>query len=157
MRPKTTAPIITVRTIMSYQPSSGDIDLSTDQAAAIAAQMDAEDAGSPPQRQRRKVGATPLFNRWSKMPISYDFDPSVDTMTRAKIRQAIKLWETNTCARWQEDGADSDRLQFYNGPGCSSMVGRVGGKQVRPCVPQLVFAANLNCRARLRLCRHHFT
>ena len=47
-----------------------------------------------------------------------------------QIRDAIRLWERNTCVRWEEDGPKTDRLEFYNGNGCSSFVGSIGGTQV---------------------------
>lgn len=78
----------------------------------------------------RKIGREPLYNRWDRNhPISYEFDRSIPYATKEKIRDAISLWEQNTCIRFKENGPSVDRIEFYNGGGCSSFVGRTGGTQ----------------------------
>lgn len=39
------------------------------------------------------------------------------------------MWEDNTCVRWQKDGPGDDKVEFVNGDGCSSFVGKAGGIQ----------------------------
>uniref|UniRef100_A0A0N5AMK3 Zinc metalloproteinase n=1 Tax=Syphacia muris TaxID=451379 RepID=A0A0N5AMK3_9BILA len=78
----------------------------------------------------RKIGREPLYVRWNRnQPISYDFDQSIPPLTRDKIKTAIGLWENNTCVRFRESGSNIDRIEFFDGGGCSSFVGRTGGTQ----------------------------
>ncbi|EPB72576.1 astacin [Ancylostoma ceylanicum] len=44
-------------------------------------------------------------------------------------REAMDLWQRNTCVRFDENGPSVDRLEFFDGGGCSSFVGRIGGTQ----------------------------
>lgn len=79
----------------------------------------------------RKVGRESLYVRWDlARPISYDFAETVPLETRHKIRAAIEMWEKRTCVRFQENGPNVDRIEFFDGGGCSSFVGRTGGTQV---------------------------
>lgn len=73
----------------------------------------------------------PIYKRWDKTrPINYDFADSIPEKTRQTIRRALATWQKNTCLRFLEGGPDVDRLEFYDGGGCSSFVGRTGGTQV---------------------------
>ncbi|CAD5217197.1 unnamed protein product [Bursaphelenchus okinawaensis] len=82
------------------------------------------------RRQKRKVGRDSVYKRWDvRRPISYEFAESIPEPTRRRIREALGLWERNTCIRFLENGPDVDRLEFYDGGGCSSFVGRAGGTQ----------------------------
>lgn len=63
-------------------------------------------------------------------PISYEFDESIPLATRQKIRTAIAMWENKTCIRFSENGYNIDRIEFFDGGGCSSFVGKTGGTQV---------------------------
>lgn len=73
----------------------------------------------------------PIYKLWDKFqPINYDFAYSVPESTRKTIRYALSLWQKNTCLRFQEGGPNVDRIEFYDGGGCSSFVGRIGGTQV---------------------------
>ncbi|VDK43351.1 unnamed protein product [Anisakis simplex] len=89
-----------------------------------------EDSFESKTRKKRKVGREPLYVRWSThRPISYDFADSIPLSTRHKIRAAIALWEERTCIRFQENGPSVDRIEFFDGGGCSSFVGKTGGTQ----------------------------
>lgn len=73
----------------------------------------------------------PIYKLWDKsQPINYDFTDSIPESTRQIIRKALYIWQKNTCLRFQEGGSNVDRIEFYNGGGCSSYVGRIGGIQV---------------------------
>ncbi|KAK0396887.1 hypothetical protein QR680_001898 [Steinernema hermaphroditum] len=107
----------------------GDVELSETQVEILEKEI-VESAEDSKARRRRKVGKAPLYKRWDRTrPISYDFASSVPYSTRIKIRQAIQLWERKTCVRFQESGPNVDRLEFFDGGGCSSFVGRTGGTQ----------------------------
>ncbi|EYB91127.1 hypothetical protein Y032_0210g2142 [Ancylostoma ceylanicum] len=102
----------------------GDVDLSEQQVKLI------EKSFSDGHREKRKVGRTPLYRLWDRTrAISFDFAETVPRRTRAKIREAMDLWQRNTCVRFDENGPSVDRLEFFDGGGCSSFVGRIGGTQ----------------------------
>uniref|UniRef100_A0AC35G067 Zinc metalloproteinase n=1 Tax=Panagrolaimus sp. PS1159 TaxID=55785 RepID=A0AC35G067_9BILA len=110
----------------------GDVELSEKQADKIQEQLlDDLQADEPKsKRKKRKVGKEPLYKRWSReKPISYEFAENIPELTRFKIRDALRIWEQHTCIRFRENGPDIDRLEFYDGGGCSSFVGRAGGTQ----------------------------
>ncbi|KAI6235360.1 Zinc metalloproteinase [Aphelenchoides besseyi] len=110
----------------------GDIDLSTKQAEELLADFGHDDPKSHTTKERfkRKVGREPLYKRWNKQrPIGYDFVEAIPAATRQRIREALDMWQTKTCLRFAENGAGIDRLEFYDGGGCSSFVGRTGGTQ----------------------------
>ncbi|EGT43909.1 CBN-NAS-38 protein [Caenorhabditis brenneri] len=102
----------------------GDVDLSEQQAKIIENQF------MEGKREKRKIGKTPLYKKWStKGPISFDYAESIPSQTRRKIRDAMLLWQQHTCIRFEEGGPNVDRLEFFDGGGCSSFVGKVGGTQ----------------------------
>ncbi|CAI5456645.1 unnamed protein product [Caenorhabditis angaria] len=102
----------------------GDMDLSEQQIKII------EDQFVEGKREKRKIGKTPLYKKWdTSIPISFDFSDSIPPKTRQKIREAMILWQRNTCIRFQEGGPNVNRLEFFDGGGCSSFVGKVGGTQ----------------------------
>ncbi|CAJ0575933.1 unnamed protein product, partial [Mesorhabditis spiculigera] len=104
----------------------GDVDLSLTQYNAITNHL--RRTGS--RREKRKIGKSPFYNLWDRgKSISYDFAENVPRDTRAKIRDALRLWQRNTCIRFEENGPNIDRLEFFDGGGCSSFVGKVGGTQ----------------------------
>lgn len=102
----------------------GDVDLSEQQVQQI------EKAFTEGHREKRKIGRTPLYTLWDRRnAISFDFTETVPRRTREKIREAMNLWQYHTCVRFDEGGPSVDRLEFFDGGGCSSFVGRVGGTQ----------------------------
>uniref|UniRef100_A0A914HXM7 Metalloendopeptidase n=1 Tax=Globodera rostochiensis TaxID=31243 RepID=A0A914HXM7_GLORO len=85
------------------------------------------------RRKKRKIGRVQWVVPWRwdrRRPISYDMAENVPEKTRQKIRHALAIWQNATCLRFREGGsADVDRLEFFDGGGCSSFVGRAGGTQ----------------------------
>ena len=104
------------------------MELSEKQAVVIQDKLLADLQGR--KRRKRKIGRSPLYQRWDKQPIIYEFSFDIPAATKTKIKQAIKLWEDNTCVRFQQDGPNTDRIEFFDGGGCSSYVGKTGGTQV---------------------------
>uniref|UniRef100_A0A0N4VKC9 Zinc metalloproteinase n=1 Tax=Enterobius vermicularis TaxID=51028 RepID=A0A0N4VKC9_ENTVE len=105
----------------------GDVDLSEKQAQLLNDELETLVTENELNhhvenvRRKRKIGREPLYNRWDRNhPISYEFDRSIPYATKEKIRDAISLWEQNTCIRFKENGPSVDRIEFYNGGGCSS-------------------------------------
>lgn len=111
----------------------GDVDLSKSQANYLLGilQLGAKAlfGNNNGKRKRRKVGKEPAYHLWTENPIPYQFHPKVPAATRNIIEQAIQLWQTNTCRRWAKDILGEDRVEFVNGDGCSSYVGKTGGVQ----------------------------
>uniref|UniRef100_A0A0K0D3M7 ZnMc domain-containing protein n=1 Tax=Angiostrongylus cantonensis TaxID=6313 RepID=A0A0K0D3M7_ANGCA len=103
----------------------GDVDLSEQQVLQI------EKVFTEGRREKRKIGRVPLYKLWDRTrAISFDFNEAIKYRTREKIRQAMNLWQNNTCIRFDEGGPNVDRLEFFDGGGCSSFVGRIGGTQI---------------------------
>uniref|UniRef100_A0A915DDV3 Zinc metalloproteinase n=1 Tax=Ditylenchus dipsaci TaxID=166011 RepID=A0A915DDV3_9BILA len=104
----------------------GDVDLTKWQALKLQTQiLDSLGDESTTKRHKRKIG-----KRWDKRkPIIYDFADSIPAETRDKIKQALNIWQKGTCLRFKEGGPDVDRLEFFDGGGCSSFVGKTGGTQ----------------------------
>lgn len=110
----------------------GDMDLSKNQANYLlgALQLGFNALfGNKNGRRKRKLGKEPAYHLWNVNPIPYQFDKKVPAATRSVIQQAINLWQANTCRRWAQDIAGEDRVEFVNGDGCSSFVGKTGGLQ----------------------------
>ena len=108
----------------------GDVELSEKQAEGLQEELLEELEDKSGARKKRKVGKEPLYKRWQRgKPISFDFADNIPEPTKVKIRQALKIWEQHTCIRFRENGPDIDRLEFFDGGGCSSFVGRAGGTQ----------------------------
>ncbi|KAM3727038.1 Zinc metalloproteinase nas-38 [Dirofilaria immitis] len=112
----------------------GDVDLSEKQAEILSEHFKNEIALTEKDdtiiRRKKSIGREPFYVRWNhKRPISYEFAESIPLETRRKIRSAIAMWEERTCIRFQENGPNVDRIEFYDGGGCSSFVGRTGGTQ----------------------------
>nr|CAD2184732.1 unnamed protein product [Meloidogyne enterolobii] len=105
----------------------GDLELADWQAEKIQKYFEDQLMFSHDENKRikRKVG-----KRWDKTrPISYDFADNVPEQSRQRIRQALAIWESETCLSFVENGPDVDRLEFFDGGGCSSFVGKTGGTQ----------------------------
>ena len=104
----------------------GDIVLGT--AEEVQGEADAG-AGNLPQFS---VGITGQQFRWPDATIPYDIDPALPNQQR--ITNAIAHWEANTRIRFVLRTAANaaqfpDFVHFQPGGGCSSMVGRRGGRQ----------------------------
>uniref|UniRef100_A0A7E4UM05 Metalloendopeptidase n=1 Tax=Panagrellus redivivus TaxID=6233 RepID=A0A7E4UM05_PANRE len=104
-----------------------DILLTSKQAKAIVlAEVDRKNGGR--RRAKRKV-ITGAVYRWPQgRPIPFGWG-HFDKEWRQIIRRGLIKWEKETCLRFQEDGHGKDRLEFFQGSGCYSSVGKVGGKQ----------------------------
>ncbi|PAV90563.1 hypothetical protein WR25_09174 [Diploscapter pachys] len=105
---------------------NGDIDLSPEQANQIVENI----------KEDRRIGRTPVFQTWPRgQSISFDFSDSIGPRIRRLIRTAMLLWQKYTCIRFEEGGPNVDRLEFFDGGGCSSFVGKVGGTQAKQARP----------------------
>lgn len=146
-------PVLTEFTINNlHNYFQGDIDLTSQQADALADQTQDDDMENKADatvnnntkkfnapirnstilaRQRRKV-AKLAYQLWPKPdvnPIPYQFHKDFPQHARDIVDHSIKMWEAHTCVRWHKNGPGIDRLEFWNGSGCSSWIGKTGGVQ----------------------------
>lgn len=61
--------------------------------------------------------------------VYYTIHPEMSTRTRQMVTSAMTHWEANTNVRFHVKTTGSDYIEFFNGDGCWSNVGRIGGKQ----------------------------
>ncbi|KAM3721784.1 Zinc metalloproteinase nas-36 [Dirofilaria immitis] len=80
--------------------------------------------------QRRKRFSTDPDAKWFQFPIKYRFDESLDILQISQILKALGTWQSSTCITFENDQeASGDYLEFFEGDGCYSMIGRFGGRQ----------------------------
>ena len=62
--------------------------------------------------------------------IAYDYSSEIASSSKAKaaIQAAIADYQKYTCLRFLKRTSESEYLHFYKGGGCSSPVGRTGGR-----------------------------
>ncbi len=75
--------------------------------------------------QQRSTGRT--SGRWANNTVYYAIDPSLPN--QARVTDAIANWEANTSVRFVQRTSENDYVYFTPGGGCSSYVGRIGGRQ----------------------------
>ncbi|TVZ52119.1 M12 family metallopeptidase [Dokdonia sp. Hel_I_53] len=75
--------------------------------------------------QQRSTGRT--SGRWANNTVYYAIDPALPNQTR--VYDAIANWEANTSVRFVQRTSENDYVYFTPGGGCSSYVGRIGGRQ----------------------------
>lgn len=73
----------------------------------------------------RSVGRT--GGRWPNNTVYYNVQSSLANKNR--VTDAIAHWERNTDLQFVQRTNQSDYIEFRTGSGCSSSVGRVGGRQ----------------------------
>ena len=73
----------------------------------------------------RSTGRT--GGRWANNTVYYAINPSLPNQGR--VTNAIANWEASTSVRFVQRTNQSDYVYFTPGSGCSSFVGRIGGRQ----------------------------
>ena len=73
----------------------------------------------------RSVGRT--GGRWRNNTVYYSVESSL--ANKSRVTDAIAHWERNTALRFVQRTNQSDYIYFRTGSGCSSFVGRRGGRQ----------------------------
>uniref|UniRef100_A0A914V9F0 Zinc metalloproteinase n=1 Tax=Plectus sambesii TaxID=2011161 RepID=A0A914V9F0_9BILA len=82
------------------------------------------------RKKRKAVSYTPW--KWpTKVTgvIPYFLATNLSTEKVTVIQAAIKFWEDNTCLKFQQNGVGANSLLFFNGLGCYSYIGMIGGQQ----------------------------
>jgi len=67
---------------------------------------------------------------WSKGVIPYVISNSFNAYERGQIASAMASYHAKTCIKFVPRSSHRDYIHLYRGSGCSSMVGKQGGKQV---------------------------
>lgn len=73
----------------------------------------------------RSTGRT--SGRWTNNTVYYAINPSLPN--QARVTNAIANWEASTSVRFVRRTNQPDYVYFTPGDGCSSFVGRIGGRQ----------------------------
>jgi hypothetical protein len=110
----------------------GDIVLGSVEEVKAAADRAAADAGSAEGAVLASVGITGQQFRWPNNTVPYDIEAGMTNQQR--ITDAIAHWESRTRIRFvlrtpANAAQHPDFVHFQQGGGCSSMVGRRGGRQ----------------------------
>ncbi|KIH53723.1 CUB domain protein [Ancylostoma duodenale] len=123
----------TVAKAVSPYLFEGDIFLSKKQAINILKEASNMPVESKKRgRGRRSFDASPE-SKWSiTAPIKYSFHESLDFFAISNIIKAIRYWENVTCLTFENTpdvNEAEDHIEFFQGQGCYSMIGRNGGRQ----------------------------
>jgi hypothetical protein len=102
----------------------GDIIIGT---AEEARARDVSRLVSDPEGMQRSVGRSGAEFRWPNGRVPYEIDPAVPNPSR--ITDAIAHWQSKTPLQIVPRAGEADYVRFVNGGGCSSWVGRQGGRQ----------------------------
>ncbi|BFZ15689.1 hypothetical protein BsWGS_18728 [Bradybaena similaris] len=103
-----------------------DMLLTADQYLALHGRQDTSNpTGSRLSWRNKRKAIKSLLTRWSNKRIPYRIEPSTFSSSDiAKIKSAIKEWETATCITFPPaTSADHNYINFEDGSGCSSYVG----------------------------------
>jgi Astacin (Peptidase family M12A)/Bacterial pre-peptidase C-terminal domain len=65
--------------------------------------------------------------KWTNNTVPYVIN--ANSNTRAQVFQAVEYYNTKTNLRWVARTTQTDYVEFINGSGCWSYVGRIAGKQ----------------------------
>jgi hypothetical protein len=81
----------------------------------------------PDGRAGQSRAAAVIGKRWPEGVVAYEIDPALPDP--ARVEAAIAHYHEVTSIRLVERTDETDFVRFTPGPGCSSQVGRVGGRQ----------------------------
>lgn len=77
--------------------------------------------------ETRSAVSSWTFKKWPGSKVPYVV--SSDLPDHARVTDAIAHWEAKTAVRFVARTTESDYVEFHSGTGCSSYIGRVGGRQ----------------------------
>ncbi|CAJ0585215.1 unnamed protein product, partial [Mesorhabditis spiculigera] len=82
-----------------------------------------------PEAIRGKRQAVKGSKLWANNTVYYQFDSSLPADAQTGARLAIAFWGNMTCVDFVESATAKNRIRFYEGSGCWSGLGMVGGVQ----------------------------
>lgn len=82
-----------------------------------------------PGRAAPSTGRTDRAARWTDGIVPYEIDGAFTAAQRAEIIAAMDHWNQSTVYWFRPRAGEADYVRFVTGAGCSSFVGRQGGRQ----------------------------
>nr|CDJ85777.1 Peptidase M12A domain containing protein [Haemonchus contortus] len=100
---------------------NGDMILTDEQLSAYENEMG--------NQTRRKRQIATYATRWANNKVFYYFDTSITATDQAYVRKQLKYLSDRTCITFVESATATNRIKVFNGAGCYSSVGMIGGEQ----------------------------
>lgn len=109
---------------LHYAEVDGNAMFEGDIVLGSVADVQADEGGNP---VLFSIGITGQQFRWPGGRIPFEIDPALPNQQR--VTDAIAHWQANTGIRFAARAGETDFVRFVPGGGCSSQVGRRGGRQ----------------------------
>lgn len=109
---------------LHYAEVDGNAMFEGDIVLGPVADVQADEGGNP---VLFSIGITGQQFRWPGGRIPFEIDPALPNQQR--VTDAIAHWQANTGIRFAARAGEADFVRFVPGGGCSSQVGRRGGRQ----------------------------
>uniref|UniRef100_A0A1I7X098 Metalloendopeptidase n=1 Tax=Heterorhabditis bacteriophora TaxID=37862 RepID=A0A1I7X098_HETBA len=100
----------------------GDINLTEEQLASIERQRIQDD-------RRTKRQASIIYPKWTNGTVYYYADSTINKRKRNSIAAALDYIQSRTCVNFIQNSTATNRIRVFNGAGCYSSVGMIGGEQ----------------------------
>lgn len=84
---------------------------------------------------------------WLNNTVPYTIAPKMREASLTNIRAAIKEWQDKLCIVFKERRFEDDYVEFAYEGGCSSSIGRIGGRQVVSVGSVGTEYADMSCRS----------
>ncbi|XP_067673194.1 MAM and LDL-receptor class A domain-containing protein 1-like isoform X1 [Haliotis asinina] len=81
------------------------------------------------RQPKRRNAVRDLYGTWLNRTVPYEIQSSYDDKQRREMRMAMEEFEQKTCVRFRPRTIEPDYIRILPDGGCSSSVGRKGGKQ----------------------------
>nr|CDJ85411.1 Peptidase M12A domain containing protein [Haemonchus contortus] len=100
----------------------GDINLTEEQLTALELKL--SNSTTRQKRQASKVAAL-----WANKKVFYYFDASIGEPLKALVKKTLTYFTARTCLTFVENATATNRIRVFNGSGCYSSIGMIGGEQ----------------------------
>ncbi|XP_020606959.1 nematocyst expressed protein 6-like [Orbicella faveolata] len=97
--------------------------------------------------QGKDLAPTGFRQLWPNNTIPYSITTRMREATLLNIRAAIKEWQDRLCLVFKERQNEDDYIEFAYEGGCSSSMGRIGGRQVISVGSVGTEYADMSCRS----------
>jgi hypothetical protein len=85
---------------------------------------------TPSNSRETRKAVRDISVKWTNCQVFYEITESLNTSAvRGVIRKAMEKWEKYSCLRFIESNTAKSRIQFMDGGGCYSQLGRQAGPQ----------------------------